>query len=104
VAGDLRGDPLHVRQPVIAGSCTPGRVSRCQHPRRRSRSADGVRAAVREQFLFRDHAPGRQSECHLRRERVLEQREPYRLGLPATLFFLAVFLVIGTGWILLVAG
>ena len=33
----------------------------------------------------------------------LTQRELYRLGLLTTLFFLAVFLVIGTGWILLVA-
>jgi len=32
----------------------------------------------------------------------LTQRELYRLGLLTTLFFLAVFLVIGTGWILLV--
>lgn len=32
----------------------------------------------------------------------LTQRELYRLGLWTTLFFLAVFLVIGTGWILLV--
>jgi divalent anion:Na+ symporter, DASS family len=34
----------------------------------------------------------------------LTQRELYRLGLLTTLLFLAVFLVIGTGWILLVAG
>lgn len=34
----------------------------------------------------------------------LTQRELYRLGLLTTLFFLAVFLVIGTGWILLVTG
>jgi len=33
----------------------------------------------------------------------LTQRELYRLGLLTTLFFLAVFLVIGSGWILLVA-
>jgi DASS family divalent anion:Na+ symporter len=33
----------------------------------------------------------------------LTQRELYRLGMLTTLFFLAVFLVIGTGWILLVA-
>lgn len=33
----------------------------------------------------------------------LTQRELYRLGLLTTIFFLAVFLVIGTGWILLVA-
>jgi DASS family divalent anion:Na+ symporter len=32
----------------------------------------------------------------------LTQRELYRLGLLATLFFLAVFLIIGTPWILLV--
>jgi DASS family divalent anion:Na+ symporter len=32
----------------------------------------------------------------------LTQRELYRLGLLTTLFFLAVFMVIGTGWILLV--
>ena len=32
----------------------------------------------------------------------LTQRELYRLGLLTTLFFLGVFLVIGTGWILLV--
>ena len=32
----------------------------------------------------------------------LTQRELYRLGLLTTLFFLAVFLVIGTGWIYLV--
>ena len=32
----------------------------------------------------------------------LTQKELYRLGLLTTLFFLAVFLVIGTGWILLV--
>ena len=34
----------------------------------------------------------------------LTQRELYRLGLLTTLFFMAVFLVIGTGWILLVIG
>ena len=34
----------------------------------------------------------------------LTQGELYRLGLLATLFFLAVFLGIGTPWILLVAG
>ena len=34
----------------------------------------------------------------------LTQRELYRLGLFTTLFFLAVFMVIGTGWILLVTG
>ena len=33
----------------------------------------------------------------------LTQRELYRLGLLTTLFFLAVFMLIGTGWILLVA-
>lgn len=33
----------------------------------------------------------------------LTQRELYRLGLLTTIFFLAVFLVIGTAWILLVA-
>ena len=33
----------------------------------------------------------------------LTQRELYRLGLLVTLFFLAVFLVIGTAWLLLVA-
>ena len=32
----------------------------------------------------------------------LTQRELYRLGLLTTLFFLAIFMVIGTGWILLV--
>ena len=32
----------------------------------------------------------------------LTQREPYRLGLLTTLFFMAVFLAIGTGWILMV--
>jgi len=32
----------------------------------------------------------------------LTQRELYRMGLLTTLFFMAVFLVIGTGWILLV--
>jgi DASS family divalent anion:Na+ symporter len=34
----------------------------------------------------------------------LTQREFYRLGLLLTLFFLSVFLVIGTAWILLVTG
>jgi len=34
----------------------------------------------------------------------LAQRELYQMGLWTTLFFLAVFLVIGTAWILLVAG
>ena len=34
----------------------------------------------------------------------LTQRELYRLGLLMTLFFLAVFLVVGTAWILLIAG
>jgi DASS family divalent anion:Na+ symporter len=34
----------------------------------------------------------------------LEQGELYRMGLLSTLFFLAVFLTLGTGWILLVAG
>ena len=34
----------------------------------------------------------------------LTQRELYRLGLLLTLFFMAVFLVVGTAWILLVAG
>jgi divalent anion:Na+ symporter, DASS family len=33
----------------------------------------------------------------------LTQRELYRLGLLTTLFFLAVFLTIGTGWLMLVA-
>lgn len=33
----------------------------------------------------------------------LTQRELYRLGLYATLFFLVVFLTVGTGWIMLVA-
>ena len=33
----------------------------------------------------------------------LTQAELYRLGLLVTLFFLAVFLIIGTPWILLVA-
>jgi DASS family divalent anion:Na+ symporter len=33
----------------------------------------------------------------------LTQRELYRLGLLTTIFFLAVFLVVGTPWILLVA-
>ena len=33
----------------------------------------------------------------------LTQAELYRLGFLTTLFFLAVFLVVGTGWILLVA-
>ncbi len=37
-----------------------------------------------------------------RGQRYLTQRELYRLGLLTTLFFMAVFLVIGTGWILLV--
>ena len=32
----------------------------------------------------------------------LTQRELYRLGLFVTLFFVAVFMVIGTPWILLV--
>jgi DASS family divalent anion:Na+ symporter len=32
----------------------------------------------------------------------LKQRELYKLGLLTTLFFLAVFLTVGTGWILLV--
>jgi DASS family divalent anion:Na+ symporter len=32
----------------------------------------------------------------------LTQRELYRLGLLMTLFFLAVFLVLGTAWILLI--
>jgi di/tricarboxylate transporter len=34
----------------------------------------------------------------------LAQRELYQIGLWIKLFFLAVFLVIGTAWILLVAG
>ena len=34
----------------------------------------------------------------------LTQRELYRLGLMVTLFFLAVFLVVGTAWILLITG
>ena len=34
----------------------------------------------------------------------LTQRELYRLGLLVTLFFLAVFMVVGTAWILLVTG
>jgi DASS family divalent anion:Na+ symporter len=34
----------------------------------------------------------------------LTQGELYRLGLLTTLFFLAVFLVIGTAWILLITG
>ena len=34
----------------------------------------------------------------------LTQGELYRLGLLTTLFFLAVFLVVGTGWILLITG
>jgi DASS family divalent anion:Na+ symporter len=34
----------------------------------------------------------------------LTQPELYRLGLLITLCFLAVFLVVGTGWILLISG
>jgi len=34
----------------------------------------------------------------------LTQRELYRLGLLITLFFLAVFLVVGTGWLMLTTG
>jgi DASS family divalent anion:Na+ symporter len=34
----------------------------------------------------------------------LKQRELYKLGLLTTLFFLAVFLTIGTGWLMLVTG
>jgi DASS family divalent anion:Na+ symporter len=34
----------------------------------------------------------------------LAQRELYRLGLLVTLFFLVVFLVVGTAWILLITG
>ncbi len=34
----------------------------------------------------------------------LTQRELYRLGLLVTLFFMAVFLVVGTAWILLITG
>ena len=34
----------------------------------------------------------------------LTQRELYRLGLLTTLFFLFVFLLVGTGWVMLVAG
>jgi DASS family divalent anion:Na+ symporter len=34
----------------------------------------------------------------------LTQRELYRLGLLMTLFFLVVFLVVGTAWILLITG
>ncbi len=34
----------------------------------------------------------------------LTQRELYRLGLVMTIFFLAVFLVVGTAWILLITG
>ena len=34
----------------------------------------------------------------------LTQRELYRMGLLVTLFFLAVFLVIGTGWVLILTG
>ena len=36
--------------------------------------------------------------CHL------TQRELYRLGLRVTRFFLVVFLVVGTAWILLITG
>jgi len=32
----------------------------------------------------------------------LTQRELYKLGLQITLIFLAIFLIIGTGWMLLV--
>jgi di/tricarboxylate transporter len=32
----------------------------------------------------------------------LKQPELYRLGLFVTVFFLAIFLVIGTGWIMLI--
>jgi len=34
----------------------------------------------------------------------LTQRELYRLGLLMTLFFAAIFLTVGTGWIMLVTG
>jgi len=34
----------------------------------------------------------------------LTQRELYRLGLLMTLFFAAIFLTVGTAWIMLVTG
>jgi len=34
----------------------------------------------------------------------LTQRELYRLGLLMTLFFMTIFLSVGTGWILLITG
>ena len=47
-----------------------GSLSRRRHPRRCSRAADGIRAALREQLLLRDHAAGRKPERHLRRQRL----------------------------------
>ena len=79
-----------------------GRLPRRRHPRRCARAADGVRAALREQLLLRDHAAGRKPERDLRRQRLPDAARALPARFPPTLFFLAVFLVIGTAWLLLV--
>ncbi len=63
---------------------------------------DGVRAARRKQLFFRNHAVGRQSERHLRKQRLSQtgRTRPHRIADNA--FFLGVFLAIGTAWILLI--
>ena len=67
---NLRRDPLHVRESVVPGPCPLGRLSRRRHPRRRSRTADGIRAALREQLLLRDHPAGRKPERNFRGQRL----------------------------------
>jgi hypothetical protein len=93
-----------IREPVVAGPGPTGRVPRRGHPRRRACAADGVRAVVASSYFSVITPQGGSQNvifvgsCHL------TQRELYRLGLLVTLFFLVVFLVAGTAWILLITG
>lgn len=54
-------------------------------------------------LFFGDYASGWQPECHLLGSGYLTQRELCRLGLPTTVLSLGVFMIVDTGWILLVA-
>ena len=49
-----------------------GGVPRGGHAHGRPAAADGLRAALREQLFLGDHAPGREPERHLRRQRILD--------------------------------
>src|SRR6516164_2483396 len=84
------------------GSCSAGCVSRCRYQRGRIGAPDGLGTAFRERLIFRDYATRGEPECHFRRQRISHARRALPDGLLTTLFFLAVFLVIGRGWIVLI--